>query len=715
MKNYFLTVLLSIVFAITSLGQEGMWLLNQIDDLNLQEKGLQIATSEIYNPDAPSLYNAIVQLGGGTASFVSDQGLLITNHHVAYGALQRAASAENDYITDGFLAKTKEEEIEASGYQARLLIEMRDVTDEIVKAGKGIEDNVERDKKVNEKIMKMTDGIEKKGDDLEARVVEMFNGKQYILFTYKVFKDVRIVYAPPSSIGNYGGDIDNWMWPRHTGDFSFLRVYATPEGNGAEFSKDNVPYKPKVWLKVAQSDLKDGDFTFIMGYPGFTTRYRTSNSAAWNLKYNYPFSIETFGNIIEMLDEMTEDDPEGKIKVASLKKGLANTMKNYQGKVDGMVNTNYVEEKKEFEKEFTKWVNADPERKAKYGDILKNIRAEYEVIEKTKDRDNLLGYFQGLAGTELGIASYAYYVATEMDKPKKERAPGVNEAAIEDIKNGLMFQYANLYIPADKEMLIMALEMADELPADQRIDALNYILENKDMSIEEWVNWAYETSELDNLDYAKSLFGMSVAEIDALNDPFITMWAAVNPLVEAYGEVYEQFAANVTDLRKDYIDALYEWKGAEMYPDANSTMRFTSGPVKGYSPEDAVWYEPFTSLEGVIAKDKNVEPFDAPDKLVKLYLQRDFGPWIDPELNDVPVAFLHQCDITGGNSGSPVMNAKGEIIGVAFDGNYEAMISDWQYDFDMQRTISVDIRYVMFITDKFADAGFILEEMGVKE
>jgi mRNA-degrading endonuclease YafQ of YafQ-DinJ toxin-antitoxin module len=492
-------------------------------------------------------------------------------------------------------------------------------------------------------------------------------------------------------------------------------VYATPEGNGAEYSKDNVPYKPEVWLKVSQSDLKDGDFTFIMGYPGFTTRYRTSNSAAWNLEYNYPFSIETFGNVIEMLDEMTENDPDGKIKVASLKKGLANTMKNYQGKVDGMVNTKYVEEKKEFEKEFTKWVNADPERKAKYGDILKNIRAEYEVIEKTKDRDNLLGYFQGLAGTELGIASYAYYVATEMDKPKKERAPGMNETAIEDIKDGLMFQYANLYIPADKEMLVMALEMADELPADQRIDALDYILENKDQSIEEWVNWAYETSELDNPDYAKSLFGMSVAELDALNDPFINMWAAINPLVAAYGVVYAQFAANVTDLRKDYIDALYEWKGAEMYPDANSTMRFTSGPVKGYYPEDAVWYEPFTTLKGVVAKDKNVEPFDAPDKLVKLYEKRDFGPWVDPELNDVPVAFLHQCDITGGNSGSPVMNAKGEIIGVAFDGNYEAMISDWQYDFDMQRTISVDIRYVLFITDKFADAGFILEEMGVKQ
>ncbi len=713
MKNYSLTLALLLAFSLFSTAQEGMWLLNQIDDLGLKEKGLQIETSEIYNTEKPALYNAIVQLGGGTASFVSPEGLIITNHHVAYGALQRAATAENDYTTKGFLARSKSEEIEAPGYKARVLQEMKDVTADIHKAGKGLDDPMERDKKINEKIKKMTDGIEKKGDDIEARIAEMYNGKQYILFVYKVFKDVRIVYAPPSSIGNYGGDIDNWMWPRHTGDFSFLRVYATPEGNGAEYSEENVPYKPEVWLKVAKDDLSDGDFTFIMGYPGFTTRYRTSNSAAWNLKYNYPFSIETFGNILEISEELTENDPEGKIKVAGLQKGLANTMKNYQGKVEGMTNTHYVDEKIKFEQDFSNWVNSDPARKAKYGNILTDIRAEYKVIEKTKDRDNLLGYLQGLAGTELGVASYAWYLATELDKPKKERKPGIDESAIENAKNGMTYQYANLYLPLDKQMLIMALEMADELPADQRIEGLDKVIKGQDKSIEVYVNWMYETSKLDDIEYAKSLFGKSVAELKAINDPFINMWASVYPLTESYGEVYDKFAANVTDLRKLYIDALYEWKGSNMYPDANSTMRFTSGPVKGYVPTDAVWYNPFTTLSGVIWKDKDTEPFDAPDKLVELYKKKDFGNYVDPDLNDVPVAFLHQTDITGGNSGSPVMNAKGELIGVAFDGNYEAMISDWKYDFDMQRTISVDIRYVLFITEKFANAGFILEEMGV--
>jgi hypothetical protein len=713
MKKLLLSFI-AIIFLVSGMrAQEGMWLLSQIDNLNLKEKGLEIETGDIYKPDGQALYQAIVQLGGGSASFVSPDGLIITNHHVAYGALQRASSAENDYITDGFLARNREEEIQAQGYQARILQQMKDVTAEIEKAAKGIDDPMERDKVISEKIVKMTEKAEKGGEDLQADVAEMFNGRQYILFTYKVFKDVRIVYAPPASIGNYGGDIDNWMWPRHTGDFSFLRVYATPEGQGVEYAETNVPYHPKVWLKVSEGDLDAGDLTFIMGFPGFTTRYRTSNSAAWNLKYNYPFTIETFGHVLEMMDELTENNPEGKIKVAGMKAGLANTMKNYQGKVDGMINTDFVAEKKAFEDEFTDWVISDPERKEKYGHILADIGAQYELIKKTKDRDNVLGYLRNLGGTELGIANYAYYLAVEMNKPKKERKPGMDESTLEKVKAGLQYQYANLYEPLDKEMLAYALEMADELPEGQRIEPLNYILDDPDRTIVEFVDEAYAKSKLNDIEFAKSLFGKTPEELADMHDPFIDMIIAVYPLIEENNESYESFAANVTELRKQYIDALYAWKGENMYPDANSTLRFTSGPVKGYEPADAVWYKPFTTLTGVVKKDRDKEPFDAPDKLVQLQKENDLGIYVDPDLKDVPVAFLHQCDITGGNSGSPVMNARGELIGVAFDGNYEAMISDWQYDYDLQRTISVDIRYVMFITDKFADADYILEEMGV--
>ncbi len=712
MKKLFLTILISFLFVISSLAQEGMWLLNQIDDLDLNKKGLQMEVINIYNPEKPSLYNAIVQLGGGTASFVSSEGLILTNHHVAYAALQRASDVSSNYLTDGFLARNRADEIQATGYRAQLLLEMKDVTDEVLGAAKGLTDPTEKDKKIDEKIAKMTEKLEKNKDDINATVAEMYNGKQYILFVYKVFKDIRIVYSPPSSIGKYGGDIDNWMWPRHTGDFSFLRVYIAPDGTGAEYSQDNIPYKPEVWLKVAKEDLKDGDFTFIIGFPGFTTRYRTSNSAGWNLKYNYPFYIDNFTEIVDIMDELTENDPEGKIKLASFMSGLLNAKKNYQGKVDGMKKTNFVQKKLDFEKKFIKWVNSSPETKEKYGQILDDIKAQYKIIEKTKDRDNVLGILQGLASTQLGVAGQIYSNVKEMEKPKKERRPGFSEKTIERAIKNLQYAYANYYEPVDKAMFARALKLANDLPNDQRIQEIDYIFSGN-RSVEQFADEAFKTSKLDDVEYAKSLYEKSSAELEALNDPFITMVAKEYPLLEAYNKNYQVFAANVTELRKQYIDALYEWKGTGLYPDANSTMRFTSGPVKGYSPANAVWYYPFTTLEGVVEKNTGEEPFDAPEGLIKLYNKKDYGEWADPDLKDVPVAFLHMCDITGGNSGSPVMNAKGEIIGVAFDGNYEAMIGDWQYDYDLQRTISVDIRYVLFVTEKYGNAGFILDEMEV--
>ncbi len=712
MKKYSLTILISCLFFFSSFAQEGMWLLDQIGDLDLNKKGLEIDVSEIYNPDQPALYNAIVQLGGGTSSFVSAQGLMLTNHHVAYTALQRASTTETDYIANGFVAREYADEIQAPGYQARLLQEMKDVTDEVLSAGKGIDDATERDKKINQKIAAMTDKLEKKSEDIDAVVAAMYNGKQYFLFVYKVFKDIRIVYAPPVSIGEYGGDIDNWMWPRHTGDFSFMRVYVSPEGNGAEYNESNVPYKPKVWLKVAKDNLKPGDFTFIIGYPGYTTRYRTSNSAAWNLKYNYPYTIKNFGAIIDLMEKITKDDHEGQLKVAGLKKGLANTMKNYQGKVDGMKKTKFVQKKREFEAVFMNWVNSTPETKAKYENILTDITAQYDIILKTKDRDNVMGTLRGLSCAQLGVAGQVYLNVKEREKPKKEQRPGFSEKTIERAIENMEYAYMRYYEPVDKAMFERSLNKVNKLPQGQRIEPLEYIFTSKSMSIHDFVNDAFETSRLDDPEYVISLYELSSKELEALNDPFINMIAALYPMMEESNLIYEEFAANVTDLRKQYIDALYEWKGSGLYPDANGTIRFTSGPVKGYSPANAVWYRPFTSLAGVLEKDTGEEPFDAPEKLIKLYENKDFGSYMDPELKDVPIAFLHQCDITGGNSGSPVLNAKGELIGCAFDGNYEAMISDWQYDAVLQRTISVDIRYVMFVTEKFGNASFVLEEMG---
>jgi hypothetical protein len=713
MKKSTFVIFLLFGFILQLHAQEGMWLLTQINQLDLNKKGLQIAVSDVYSKDKSSISDAIVQLGGGTASFVSKDGLLVTNHHVAFTALQRASSVNSDYLINGFLATKRSDEIKAPGYRARLLIDMKDVTAEVLEAAKGLIDPTEKSKKINEKIAKMTEAISKGKDDVEASVAQMYNGKQYILYVHKVFKDIRIVYAPPSSIGNYGGETDNWMWPRHTGDFSFMRVYCAPDGSGKEFAANNVPYHPKVWLKVAKDFLKDGDFNFIIGYPGQTTRYRSSTSVYWNEHYNYPFAIKNFREIIDLCDQLTKDNHEGQLKVANLVKGLANVMKNYQGKVDGMKKTHFYEKKLEFEKDFLKWANSKPETKAKYADILAKEKEEYKVLETTKDRDNVFGILQGLAGTPLSLAQQIIYFAQQRDKAEGDRDPGFSDEAVDQTIQGLEYTYQNYFEVVDKALMVRALKLANGLPQNQRITGLESILTSDSKSVEQFVNEAFRSSKLTDVNYAKTLYKKSTKELQALNDPFINLAYSIDPMAVDIQNITTKFGNNVTELRKVYLDGLFEWKGTGMYPDANGTKRLTWGKVKGYHPADAVWYYPFTTLEGVVEKNTGTEPFNAPASLVDLYNKKDFGRWVNPALKDVPLAFLNQCDITGGNSGSPVMNAKGEICGLAFDGNYESMISDWQYDYVLQRCINVDIHYVLFITEKVGKAGFLLDEMEI--
>lgn len=715
MKKLIVIAVICVMTSLAAVSQEGMWMLSQIGQLDLPAKGLQIPVEKIYTPGKPSLSWAVLQLGGGSASFVSPEGLVVTNHHVAYTALQRASSVSSDYLTKGFLAQKRTEEISAPGYQAKMMTEMKDVTDEILSAVSDITDPVERDRKINEKITEMTRAVEKEGADREADVVALFEGKQYMMHTYKVFKDIRIVYSPPISIGNYGGEIDNWMWPRHTGDFSFMRVYVNAAGEGTEYSPENVPYKPQVWLKPSMGDIDEGDFNFIIGYPGFTTRYRSSNSVDWNLNRNYPFTVSNFREVVAISNELIKDDHAGELKMASLVRGLENTLKNYQGNIEGMKKTNFLGKKLAFEKEFLEWANCTPERKARYGNLLAREKEQYDIIARTYDRDNVLGILQGiLAGSMTGVANNIYGLAMEMAKPEGERQPGLTPEALNEFAEGLTYTYNDYYEPVDRALLLRALKMAGNLKGDQRIEALDYILDNPSVTPEQWVDKAYASSRMKDLQFAQSLVGKSPAELTALNDPFIGIAAAIYPVSDEAAEISNAFGAQVTPLRKEYVEALYEWKGSTLYPDASGTIRFTWGPVKGYRPADAVWYEPFTTLKGVIEKNTGTEPFDAPAELVSLREKKDLGRWVDPELGDVPVAFLNQCDITGGNSGSPVLNARGEIIGIAFDGNWEAMTSNWQYDYELQRCISVDFRYVLFITEKFGNAGFLLKEMGIK-
>jgi prefoldin subunit 5 len=703
-----LTLLSSLLFA-----NEGMWLPSQMKNLKLKEQGLEISVDDIYNPNGVSLTDAILWLGGCSASFVSEKGLVLTNHHCAYAALQRASSQSgNDYIKNGFLADSYEEELQAIGQNAYTLLEMTDVTDVVFSKVSAIKDVVERDKAIAKLTAKMVEKIEGDREDISAKIAEMYNGKQYIQYIYKKYQDVRIVYAPPASVGKYGGDVDNWMWPRHTGDFTYLRVYMAPDGSGAKYSPDNIPVTPKNYLKIAKNPIKEGDFTFIMGYPGRTMRWRTSHSVAWNMENNYKTRIKEFGEIINLMDKLAEDDPQAKIKLANFNAGLNNAMKNYQGNLDGMEKSNFLQNKKDFEKELMKFIDSRPEFEEKYDDILDQIGEQYNLLAATKEKDGALGNFGRFAGTITSIANGAYAAAKEFAKPEDKREPGFTKKKVERDVERLQYRYLSYYEPFDKAMLIKNLKKIKSLTGKNKISALDYITQK--MDIEAFVDKAYQNTQLTDPQFAKKLYFMSVSELESLNDPFLKIVAAIYDDQEKIKKRSKKFNAKITHLRKKYIEALLDWKGPGVYPDANSTLRFTFGRVEGYRPRDAVWYKPFTTLKGVVEKHTGVEPFDAPEKLALLYETQNFGDWENPALGDVPVAFTHGCDITGGNSGSAVMNAKGELIGLAFDGNYEALTGDWQFDAELQRTISVDIRYVMFITEKLAEAKHLLKEMKLR-
>ncbi|KAF5428537.1 MAG: V8-like Glu-specific endopeptidase, partial [Candidatus Methanomarinus sp.] len=587
-----------------------------------------------------------------------------------------------DYLTKGFLAKRMSEEIKAPGISAQILQSTRDITKKILKAGKNIKDPLKREKAINQAIKKITDKIEKGKEDISAQVASMFNGKQYVLYVFKRYDDVRVVFMPPAAIGNYGGEIDNWMWPRHTGDFAFMRVYMSPEGEGRKYHKDNIPLKAKTWLKVSKEGLKKGDFTFCMGYPGTTTRYRTSNSVDYNLNFSYPNNIQTFSEVIDLLEKIGKKDRKIQIKVSGLIKGLANALKNMKGKVEGMKRTNFLKEKEQFEKELMDYLKKDPKLFAKYGKILDKIKGAYAPLNKSRLYDSAFG---SMFNTLSGISGQLVGVIKERQKPKKDKNPFFSEKAVQRGLSMLHYRYMSYDEGADRALLKYALHKINELPEGQRIKSLEYIMKK---GIDTFVDLAYDKTKLKDPKFVKKLYTHTEKQLRALKDPLIEMSFKLYPEQEKLGKKNDQFGAVIGSLRKQYIDALYAWKGTNLYPDANRSIRLTYGDVAGYSPKDAVNYSAFTTLKGVIEKDTGKKPFNVPEKLKKIYKKRDLGRWISSELNDVPVAFTHKIDTTGGSSGSPVLNARGEMVGIVFDGNYESMNGDWQYDNKIQRTIS---------------------------
>ncbi|MDX2032389.1 MAG: S46 family peptidase [Blastocatellia bacterium] len=717
-----LSLLLSTPFG--SLADEGMWLPDTVGKLPLSQmkkRGFELKPEEIWSTTNPSLKDAIVQISvGGTGSFVSPDGLILTNHHVAFSAITAASSTENDYIAKGFLAKTRPDEVIARNYTVSVTQDYKDVTAEVLSATKPEMTGEERQRAIAAKQQEIAktaaNGREK--DGIRTQVIEATGGLQYFLYTYLTIRDVRLVYGAPKMIGYFGGDPDNFEWPRHCGDFSLLRAYVGPDGKPAAFSKENVPFKPKKFLPINANGVKEGDFAFIMGYPGATYRYRESYSVEFRQKIQLPDQIASLRQQIEMLTKLGDRDPAMKIRLTDTIFGLNNTLKSFEGTVAGLHRMNLAERKRAEEAQLAKWLDANPAMKAKYGEVLPQIEALYKDLSsfslKQSAFTNLLN-----SGDMVNALEFAYGRALDKEKPAAERQPAFGDGNLPRVLAQLNAGWGEREPETEAKMLTAAMARIADLPEGQRLGHLEKLFEGKSGKARreaesQFAEQALEKSRFNSFEEIKKLFSTSAADLRAIDDPLLKLVAAAYEENAPLGARVQKFNGAITKLRPQYVEAMLAMKKAPYYPDANFTLRFTYGDVRGYKPRDAVTYDYQTSLSGVIEKDTGIEPFAVPEGLKQLHKKRDFGTYVDPRLNDVPVAFLATTDITGGNSGSPVMNGRGEVIGLAFDGNYEGLGGDYSFDISSNRTLSVDIRYVLFVMEKFAGAGYLFSEMQIK-
>lgn len=694
---------------------EGMWLPLFIERLNyvdMQKMGLQLTAEEIYSVNHSSLKDAIVKFGAGcTGEVISNEGMIITNHHCGYGALQANSSVDHDYITNGFWALDKKDELPNEGLTVTFLVRIEDVTQKILGE---ISDNLteaERTAKIDELIAAL-EAEAVKGTEYDASIKSFFDGNEYYLFVYNTFEDVRLVGAPPESIGGYGGDTDNWMWPRHTCDFTIFRVYTGPDGKSAPYSKENIPLVPKYSLPISISGYKTDDFAMILGYPGTTDRFLTSYGVQLALEQSNPSVVKIRDKKLKILKYDMDESDAVRIQYASKYATTANYWKYYIGQSKGLTRLKIYDQKKEIENAFEKWVATKDEYKTKYGDALKNISDAYtELFKYTKTR---YYYVEGLLrGCEI-----IYYAAKfenlykELDKDQPDTAKISKTVA--SLKVAAVKYFKDYNASTDQKLLAAMLDLFyNDISADQYPDIFSFISKKYDNDFKKYAADVFTKSIFASLDKVNAFLEKPDKKTLAGDMGFKLMQSVMKNYRIVAGSITDATSlltkgnrAFVAGLRKMYPDKKF-------YPNANSTMRMSYGKVLDYYPADAVHYEYFTTLEGVMEKaDSTNEEFIVPAKLEQLWKSKDYGKYADAD-GKLHVCFLTDNDITGGNSGSPVLNGKGELLGLAFDGNWEAMTNNIAYDPDLQRTINVDIRYILFIIDKFAGASNLIKEMNL--
>lgn len=714
------TVILFIAFVLLAGKQlradEGMWLLPLIEKLaykDMKQAGFKLTAQKIYDINSSSMKDAVVIFGGGcTGELISDQGLVLTNHHCGYGAIQQHSSVEHNYLEDGFVAHNKAEELYTPGLNVTFLDRIEDVTAQLFPLLQAIDSEAEREKKEVELMEKIRSESVNNNPAYRAMVTPMFGGNSYYLFVYKVYRDVRMVFAPPSSIGKFGADTDNWMWTRHTGDFSMFRVYGDADGNPASYSSSNVPLKPKTHFPISLKGFKEGDFAMVLGFPGRTQRYMTSWEVAERIIEN-DNRINVRGVRQELMLADMLADPKVQIQYASKYSGSSNYWKNSIGMNKAIAKLGIVAQKQAQEKEFTNWLVNNSERKAQYAEALPLIESAVVGRKKQAFAQTYLSETI-MRGTELSGFGRGFIPLYEMLKKEKQDSASMN-LLIDAIQQSADNFFKDYNLATDKKITVAMLKLyANNVDKADQAAIMDTIATKYRQNFEAYTDYLFaNTFMTDPKKVAAFLKAPSIAALE--QDPAFQLaqssFSKFNQLQEAR-TVYDN---NYKKGHRLYIAGLQEMrKGIKnLYPDANFTMRMTYGNILGYAPADAQYYNHITTLKGVMEKeDPSNWEFVVPAKLKELYAKKDFGKYAAKD-GTMPVNFIFNGDITGGNSGSPVLNAKGELIGTAFDGNWEAMSGDITFETQLQRCINVDIRYTLFVVDKFAGAGYLLDEMTI--
>lgn len=701
---------------------EGMWQPHQLPQIaqTLTEAGLTLDPSQMQNFEQFPM-NAIVSLGGCSASFVSPKGLVVTNHHCVYGSVAYNSTEENNYIRDGFVASSLAQELPARpGALIYVTEEITNVTDAVTGSisadlsGKDYYEQVEKNKKALISACETS-------KDYRCTVTSFHSGLEYNLIKYLAIRDVRIAYAPPLSIGKFGGDTDNWQWPRHTGDWGFYRAYVGKDGKPADYSEDNVPYTPASFLKVNAKSVNEGDFVMALGYPGSTKRYRTAFDAENMFTWTYPTAKRYREEMIAVIENETEEGSDERIKYQSRIASLANYAKNY-GSLLESYNAGTVQERKDaLEQDLAKWINSSADRQAEYGGVLEEVRRLQEASEATRERDLLLGYIGQTNLWRLSKRLYKY--AHEQLKPDAERASGYQERDVDRLKRGLSSIERTYVASVDKAIMLHFLEQYAALPESQRVSEYDQIFglndgfdKDKVMSI---LDAMHAGTDLHDKDVLLSWLSKSVEEFRNSEDPYIQFAVASYGFSEAQESQSEELNGQLRKIMPKYMQALIAYKSSQneaIYADANSTLRITFGNVMGYSPKDGLYATPFTTLEGMMAKYvPGDSEFDLNKATLNAIAKKEYGRYFNNTINSVPVNLLADLDTTGGNSGSAILNGDGELVGLLFDGVYESVIADWDYDQNLNRSIVVTSSFMLWAMENIDNAHHLVEEMTVVE